>query len=70
MPDFKISQGTGTERRDTTISVSVLQLKKLNQIRGHLAFYRGKSISSSDVIEELLTTWYESKRKVDLGGTN
>jgi len=68
--EFKIDEGTGTERRDTSVSISILDLAKFNQIKGHLSYYKKETVSSQEVMAELINTWIDSKRKIELGDSN
>lgn len=70
MPEFKISKDDGNERHRTTIAISLLDMKKFNQIKGHMSYYSGTNVSSQEVMAELINAWIDSKRKIELGDTN
>lgn len=65
--EFKVSQDDGNERRETTVSISLLDLKKFNQIKGHLSYFSGQTVSSQEVMAELINAWVQSKKAIELG---
>jgi len=68
-PEFKVPEGNGNERRDSNVSISILDMKKFRQIKGYLAFKSGKDISNQEVMSVLLETWIVNNRGV-LGVSN
>jgi len=62
-PEFKVPEGDGDESKTSTVTISLFDRKKFNQIKGNLSFYRGRTVTSQETISELIQTWIESKRE-------
>lgn len=59
MPEFKIAQGAGSKRKETTVSISIPDLVKFNKIKGFLSFKQSRNVESQEVVHELILAWAE-----------
>jgi len=46
------------DRKDSAVSISILDMKAFNKIKGYLGYYSSKPVSSQEVMAELISTWY------------
>jgi len=63
MSKFKVPEDNGDERQTSTVSISPFGLNKFNQIKRSMGFRTNKTITSQEVLDELINTWLEYKRK-------
>lgn len=65
MGEFEVTEGIRTERQTSTVSISPLGLRAFIKIKSFLGYKEMKTMSSEEVMDELISNWYRNNKGLD-----
>jgi hypothetical protein len=63
MGEFKVPEDNGNQRQETTVSISILDKKTFEKIKGYMSLQAGRQVHSDEVTGQLIKAWMQLNRQ-------